>query len=190
MSPGSRFGSLLKQNFRSCRRLLLSYTSNTQPTYSYAGRQLRDTPVLGSFHASEIYNVYGQSALPPTKEIQVRCLETVPECLETDRDRDQQSRWIAFANTMDRRQIPSLQPLQSSSNTARTQQPTCLGIYTGLNVRQSPILPRAPSLTLALTDGAEKSLIQFTMNGSSIIPDTYRKEAIGYWSTIFKYLAL
>lgn len=44
--------------------------------------------VTGSFHGSDILNVFGLSPLNPTTEMQTR--------------------WIAFANTMNRESLPSL----------------------------------------------------------------------------------
>lgn len=61
----------------------MSVTRETQDTWSYASRVFRGTPLLGSFHGSDILNVFGISTLAPTAEIQ--------------------SRYIAFVNNLDRK---------------------------------------------------------------------------------------
>jgi hypothetical protein len=93
-----------------CRRFFLEYTYPTMPSWSYVSRALVALPLVGqssagetesssaltsrffagSFHGSDILNVFGLSPLNPTTEFQTR--------------------WIAFANTMNRGLLPSFPP--------------------------------------------------------------------------------
>ncbi|ORY58343.1 cholinesterase [Leucosporidium creatinivorum] len=68
--------------FQVCRRFFLEYTYPAMPSWSYVSRALVALPLVGSFHGSDILNVFGLSPLNPTTEMQTR--------------------WIAFANTMNR----------------------------------------------------------------------------------------
>ncbi|GAA5869147.1 hypothetical protein JCM1840_004306 [Sporobolomyces johnsonii] len=67
--------------FQSPRRTFVGTTNATQPTWSYASRVLRGESALGSYHSSDIPAVYGTDPAPPSAELQ--------------------SRWIAFATTLD-----------------------------------------------------------------------------------------
>ncbi|GAA5863315.1 hypothetical protein JCM1840_007480 [Sporobolomyces johnsonii] len=67
--------------FQAPRRAFMGYTNATQPTWSYASRALRATPLLGTFHTSDLLAVYALDPAPPSAEMQ--------------------SRWIAFVNNLD-----------------------------------------------------------------------------------------
>ncbi|KPV77126.1 uncharacterized protein RHOBADRAFT_48138 [Rhodotorula graminis WP1] len=67
--------------FQAPRRAFIEYTRSTQNTWSYLSRQLRATPFLGTFHASDVLSVFGYNGLPPSREMQTR--------------------WITFASNLD-----------------------------------------------------------------------------------------
>ncbi|GAA5951236.1 hypothetical protein JCM3765_002419 [Sporobolomyces pararoseus] len=67
--------------FQSPRRGFLNQTKETQPTWSYASRAFRNTPVIGSFHSSDVLSLYGARPGPPGDEMRAR--------------------WIRFVNTLD-----------------------------------------------------------------------------------------
>lgn len=48
--------------FQGPRRYFLNYTSTTQDTWSYLSRRLKVTPVLGSFHGSDLLQYFSASA--------------------------------------------------------------------------------------------------------------------------------
>ncbi|KAL8291890.1 hypothetical protein RQP46_002148 [Phenoliferia psychrophenolica] len=73
--------SLYDFTFQATRRLFLSFTVKTQNTWSYASRVYQGVPLLGSFHFSDILAVFDLNPLQPAAEMQTR--------------------WIAFANTLD-----------------------------------------------------------------------------------------
>lgn len=108
--------------FQACRRMFLAQTQLTQPTWSYASRVLEDLPLLGSFHASDILSVFALDPLSPVAEFQ--------------------SRWIAFANTLN---------------------------------------PNAKGYEYWPEYGTNKTLLQFSDTGSSLILDTYREAPIQWW---------
>lgn len=72
--------------FQASRRRLLSYSKNKQPSWSYTSRVFKLIPFAGSFHASDIPFVFGILPMQPAAEMQ--------------------SRWIAFANTLNRKCLP------------------------------------------------------------------------------------
>lgn len=53
--------------FQAPRRYFLNYTSTTQNTWAYLNRRLKVTPVLGSFHGSDIPQYYAPSSGPLTQ---------------------------------------------------------------------------------------------------------------------------
>lgn len=63
------------QVFQAPRRAFMNQTKETQPTWGYASRAFRDTPVLGSFHSSDVLSLYGARPGPPGDEMRQRWLE-------------------------------------------------------------------------------------------------------------------
>lgn len=66
--------------FQAPRRQFLRVARHTQPVWSYSSRVLQGLPILGTFHASDVLNVFGLIPSVPTNEIQ--------------------SRYISFANSL------------------------------------------------------------------------------------------
>ncbi|GAA5835205.1 hypothetical protein JCM5353_002820 [Sporobolomyces roseus] len=77
LAPQSkRIAALLgDQVFQAPRRAFMNQTKETQPTWGYASRAFRDTPVLGSFHSSDVLSLYGARPGPPGDEMRQRWLE-------------------------------------------------------------------------------------------------------------------
>ena len=69
--------------FQAPRRGFLNQTKETQPTWAYASRAFRNTPVIGSFHSSDLLSLYGARPGPPGDEMRAR--------------------WISFFNKLDRK---------------------------------------------------------------------------------------
>ena len=53
----------------------MNQTKETQPTWGYASRAFKDTPVLGSFHSSDVLSLYGARPGAPGDEMRQRWLE-------------------------------------------------------------------------------------------------------------------
>ncbi|GAA6059633.1 hypothetical protein JCM10212_004136 [Sporobolomyces blumeae] len=72
--------------FQAPRRGYIGQTKQFNPTWSYASRAFRNTPVIGTFHASDVYSLYGARPGAPGPEMQ--------------------DRWIAFAYNMNPNTAP------------------------------------------------------------------------------------
>lgn len=66
--------------FQAPRRVTLQYLSKTQPAWGYSMRVLSATPLLGTFHGSDLLFLFGLDPLSPSTELQTR--------------------WISFANNL------------------------------------------------------------------------------------------
>lgn len=55
--------------FQAPRRYFLNYTSATQDTWAYLNRRIKGTPVLGSFHGSDILQYYSSSSGAATQAL-------------------------------------------------------------------------------------------------------------------------
>lgn len=61
--------------FQAPRRAFLNQTKETQPTWSYAFRAFRDSPVIGSFHSADVSALYGARPGPPGDEMRQRWIQ-------------------------------------------------------------------------------------------------------------------
>lgn len=61
--------------FQAPRRGFLNQTKETQPTWSYASRAFRGTPLIGSFHSSDLLSLYGARPGPPGDEMRARWIQ-------------------------------------------------------------------------------------------------------------------
>ncbi|GAA5937079.1 uncharacterized protein JCM15063_000150 [Sporobolomyces koalae] len=77
LAPQSkRIASLLGDEvFQAPRRAFLNQTKETQPTWSYASRAFNNTPLLGSFHSSDVLSLYGARAGAPGPEMRQRWIQ-------------------------------------------------------------------------------------------------------------------
>jgi carboxylesterase type B len=69
--------------FQAPRRAFMNQTKETQPTWGYAFRAFKNTPVIGSFHSADVSALYGARPGPPGDEMR--------------------QRWIQFAYSLDRK---------------------------------------------------------------------------------------
>ncbi|GAA6010827.1 hypothetical protein JCM11491_004552 [Sporobolomyces phaffii] len=77
LAPQSkRIAALLGDSvFQAPRRSFLNQTKETQPTWSYAFRAFRDSPVIGSFHSADVAALYGARPGPPGDEMRQRWIQ-------------------------------------------------------------------------------------------------------------------
>ncbi|GAA5885922.1 hypothetical protein JCM16303_003028 [Sporobolomyces ruberrimus] len=61
--------------FQGPRRAFLNQTRETQPTWAYSSRAFRNTPVIGSFHSSDVLSLYGARPGAPGDEMRQRWIE-------------------------------------------------------------------------------------------------------------------
>ncbi|GAA5885925.1 hypothetical protein JCM16303_003029 [Sporobolomyces ruberrimus] len=61
--------------FQGPRRAFLNQTKETQPTWAYSSRAFRNTPVIGSFHSSDVLSLYGARPGAPGDEMRQRWIE-------------------------------------------------------------------------------------------------------------------
>lgn len=139
------------------------------PSWSYVNRALRALPLVGSFHGSDVsrpslaIDVETNPPSPNSQILQVFGLNPLNPSTEI------QTRWIAFANTLNREHsLPRL-----SRRRADTSPPA--------NVKGYTYWPQYQS---------NSTLLQFTDLNSNLIFDTYRKAGMDYFWSIVNSLSL